>query len=222
MLEIPPMPKAIVKFVAETLVVLGALAGLLQYLGIKPPWVSNAPEPSPMTPAFTQAPHGVGWLIFGLVLFAIALASSTYSLFRSWKVPDQLAIFTPPQLKALTLSKQLGDLIHEIEPPEVVRNTDFPDTPEGVRAFNIALCLKYEKYNANFAKVADRYTREFAYRVKDVVLEFGQEGFNEPELRQFLDSVNTPDDLMRVRIRLICLAYRKDGIKLSMRKPNEA
>src|SRR5579859_6872376 len=78
---------AIGKFVAEAIVVLGALACILTYLDIKPSWVSPVQQ-KPMTSlAATPAPssHSTGWLVLGLLLITVALVSSGYSLYRNLK-----------------------------------------------------------------------------------------------------------------------------------------
>jgi len=134
---------------------------------------------------------------------------------------SQVAIFTPLQLTALTVAKQLGELLREVEPLKIISDADYPDTHEGQTQKILDRLNRVEEYNSRFVKVADRYAWEFAPRVKDVVLLFGQEGLNEPELRQFIEAVMTQDDLLRVRARLVCLAFQQEGIQLSMRKPGD-
>jgi hypothetical protein len=60
------------RFSSELIVTLGAVACILVWLGIKPADLH-------MTPTF---PH-VTWLIVGLILFALSIASSLYSIYSS-------------------------------------------------------------------------------------------------------------------------------------------
>jgi len=131
-------------------------------------------------------------------------------------------LFSPPQIEALTIAKRLGELLREVEPLKLISDDDYPDTCEDQTRKILDRLHSSEEYNSKFARVAARYIREFAPRVKETTLLFKEEGFNESELGRFFDGVTSQDDLMRIRARLICLAHRKNGVELSMRKPNEA
>ena len=90
--EMPPMFKAICRFVFDVTIWLGALACVFTFLGVKPWWISRVQAPA-MTPAPISPPplsHGsVVWLVCGLLLFAVGIVSSGYSLYRRWKAASR-------------------------------------------------------------------------------------------------------------------------------------
>jgi hypothetical protein len=67
--QITPGLRAVVRFSAEAIITLGALACILVWLNIKP---KDIP---------TMMPHW-GWLISGLALFSLSLASSVYGILQ--------------------------------------------------------------------------------------------------------------------------------------------
>jgi len=75
------------KWMAESILLLAALACIFTWADIKPPWSIHSPGAPAMTPSAISAPtvHSYGWLVTGLFLFAVGLASSGYSFYRSWK-----------------------------------------------------------------------------------------------------------------------------------------
>ena len=223
----------------------GGIAGVLcmvftflLWAEVKPPWARQRGG-APVTRQGTAKFVWVGALFTaGLTLQGVSAFIGLHPQhpWMAWTVVDSICvldailwavllrvtpsqpIFTPLQLRTLTLAKQLGELLDGIAPLKEISPEDYPDTREDKAKHTTAWAQRCAENNVEFAKVADRYAREFAHRVKDVVLEYGQEGFNEPELRQFLDGVTTQDALMIVRARLVCLAYRQAGIELSMSK----
>lgn len=85
----------IIKFVAELLVVLGAAACILTWLEIKPGDF-----------VMVTVPH-VLWLILGILLFALSLSSSGYSLHKSYRLTDSKG----SAAELARLNKQLNDEI---------------------------------------------------------------------------------------------------------------
>ncbi len=203
--------------------------GFAWYFGTHPQTASvqssipaNVAEVVSMTPEYLRlfwtlgltlgasALGGLVWIVLEIIQ-RVRKNGSRSTLSSSNKISDQIelikfgkiaeGVLTPLQLDAIRLAKELASLSQKAQGStlsKLIINRLMPDP-------NI---------NEWQRSIVSEYALDFAPKVRNLALKFGKEGFDEPELVQYFDSIPNAQCLPSIQGNIVRLALKMDGIKV--------
>ncbi len=126
------------------------------------------------------------------------------------RLQEQLEVFTPLQLDAFRLAKDLINFLHDMgNRPEGRPQSAFPNTREGLEDF---LNERTAIPRPWLEKLRHRYAKNYAARVKKMVHEFGEQNLDVSNLGNFESQVDSEMEVVTVRKELVRLSHDMDLI----------
>jgi hypothetical protein len=125
---------------------------------------------------------------------------------------SQLAIFTPLQMEAFSLSKDLLKFIESLGPYPVLPNPKYPrigDSGDHIFRHNDEVRWPW------VIKLKTAYEADYSSRLKTFLVSLGREGQDDMFLSSFKDQIKDLENIHAIRARLWVIASRKEKIDLT-------
>jgi hypothetical protein len=133
------------------------------------------------------------------------------ALRKAEEIEAQLSIFSPLQIQAFRLARDMGNYLTSLGPKPTISEMDFPDTADG--RFRL-IHARFDAEEPWLVRLRSKCDEDFLPRLQSIINQFGMIGKADTLLNPHRAHIAIEEEFEEVRSRLVALAHSVDGIFL--------